>query len=109
MAAQLITKEVFLSELTKELEYLKDGGTPYRIKTAELSLFVAHCVDTVELFFNLEETLKKVKLLLPDADPERIKDVSEMLKTISRYLNMQANLSENLKLKLQERKKKRKS
>lgn len=99
----------FLSGLEKELKYLKDGGTSYRIKTAELSLMVAKTVKDVSLFLDREVALKTVTKLLPSADFNRLKDVAKMLNVVLGCLNLDTTLSDEVKEKFFERKSKRRA
>ena len=51
--------EMYLNELSKEFEYLQNGGASYRIETATLSLEIAQKVKSFDLFWN-KKLLKKL-------------------------------------------------
>ncbi|MCL1990896.1 MAG: hypothetical protein FWG67_08420 [Defluviitaleaceae bacterium] len=103
-----ISYEIFLNELSKEFEYLQNGGTSYRVGTATFCLELAHKVSDVTLFLE-QETAKKVVLMhFPYVDTERLKDVTKMLNTVATSLELKANLSDEIKELLLARKRKRK-
>jgi len=102
-----ISHQDFLDELNREVEWLKNGATSYRAKTAELSLIVARQTESFELFSNKESTLKLVSEFLLDIDSEREKDIAKMLHTIYATLELEMTTPEDVKKMLFERKKKR--
>ena len=102
-----VSYEMFLNELSKELEYLQNGGTTYRIETATSCLELAHKVNDVNLFLEQETSEKFVLAHLPHVDDERSKDVTKMLNTVARNLELKVNLTDEIKELLIARKKKR--
>jgi len=104
-----VTFPEFRSELEREVFYLNDGGTSYRQKTAELSLKVADLVKDVKPFFSLDTALQTVKNLFPKEDLFRLKDVAKLLSVVLNDLLSKANLSEELKQKLNRRRQNRES
>ena len=109
MSEKLVTYEEFLTELHQELEYLRDGGTSYRVETAELSLFAAQKVDDFQLFLHKEETENWLKTLALDSDNERLNDVTKMLNTMLESLYLKAALTSETEEELLARKRKRRS
>jgi len=104
-----VARQDFLDELEKEFEYLKNGGTSYRVDIAELCLFVAQRVEEVDSFFDRENAQKVAASLLPDANLERLRDVAKMLNTVIDCFYLEATTPDEVKKKLLERKRKRKS
>ena len=102
-----VSYEMFLSELSKELEYLQNGGTSYRIETATFCLELAHKVNDVNLFLEQETAEKVVLMHLPYVDAERSKDVTKMLNTVAVGLELKASLTDEIKELLLARKRKR--
>lgn len=98
----------FVDELVKEVAYMKNGGTKYRQRTAELSLSIAKKVHEVNRFLNREDSFKTVSRLLPDEDLERLKDVSKMLNVVAVDLHLKTNRSVEFKELLSKRMKKAK-
>ena len=104
-----ISYQVFLDELARETDWLKNGGTTYRVKTAELSLEVANKTSDIDAFSSRDMVMQLVTMLLPDIDVERAKDVAKMLYTVYSTLELEANIPLDIKQMLFERKKRRKS
>ncbi|GGM34580.1 hypothetical protein GCM10011351_20730 [Paraliobacillus quinghaiensis] len=73
------TYDNFYEALKDQYEYLLNGGTSYRKKTALLALNIAKEVKQVDLFFDHERTKQFVRQYLPDEDNYRVLDVSKML------------------------------
>jgi len=103
-----VSYEMFLNELSKEFEYLQNGGTSYRIETATFCLEVARKINDVNSFLEKEATEKIVLLHFPYVDAERLQDVTKMLNTVANSLELKANLPDEIKESLLARKKKRK-
>ena len=99
--------EIFLNELSKEFEYLQNGGTSYRIETVTFCLELARKINDVNPFFEKEATEKIVLLHFPYVDTERLKDVTKMLNTVANSLELKADLTDEIKELLLVRKKKR--
>jgi len=99
----------FINELTDELMSMRADGTSYRRETAKLSLFVAKQVESVKPFFDRKVACETVAQLLPTKDLERLKDVAKMLHVVLLDLHSKANQSDELKARLTERARKRKS
>lgn len=102
----MFTYEEFIADLKGQLDYQLDGGTSYRIKTAELALKVAEKVDDVELFFERETAQELTNQLLQDFNDERKSDVAEFLFHSARYLLRKKNMTDDIKVYLKEMKKK---
>ena len=103
-----VSYEMFLNELSKEFEYLQNGGTSYRIETATFCLELAHKVNDINLFLEQETAEKIVLMHLPHVGTERLKDVIKMLNTVATSLELKASLTEEIKELLLARKRKRK-
>ena len=103
----LITHQTFLDELTKELKYLKNGGTSYRVETAELCLHIAKETKDIEVFLDRGSAEEIVTDILSDTNIDRIKDVAKMLNVILESLQLETTLTDEVKLKLMERKRRR--
>jgi hypothetical protein len=99
-----VTKEQFLSELERELAYLKDGGTSYRVETAELAVALGKKMNELSLLADKVKIAEWVAMELTDIDRERLLDVSKFLKTIYGHLKLYAELDEDLKQELEKRK-----
>jgi AraC-like DNA-binding protein len=99
----------FLHELQKELKFHQNWGTSYRQKTAELSLEVANKVGAVAPFLERDVAKQTVSRLLPDLDRHRLEDVAKMLHVIAKELHMNANLSDEVKAYVQQKRQHRKS
>ena len=102
-----VSYEMFLNELSKEFEYLQNGGTSYRIETATFCLELVRKINDANPFLEKEATEKIVLLHFPYADAERLKDVTKMLNTVANSLELKANLTDEIKELLLARKKKR--
>lgn len=86
----------FLNELEKEVSFFRNGGTTYRLRTAEIALDIAQSVKTVDLFLDFEIAKEIVSNLLPEHDHHR-NDVAKMLYTIARDLEVNATLPIDVK------------
>lgn len=102
----MITYEEFIADLKDQLDYQLDGGTSYRIKTAELALKVAEKVDDVELFIKRETVCGLTDQLLKDYNDDRKSDVAEFLYHTAKYLFRKKNMTDEMKNYLKEMKKK---
>lgn len=98
-----ITYINFVHELEKEYEYLRNGGTSYRIKTAEISLEVAKKAGSVLPFLGLESAKESVSTFYDYLDNYRIEDVAKMLNVIAKDLSFNILLSEECKNYIQEK------
>lgn len=87
----------YLTELKKEVDYHKNGGTTYRKASADLALNVASKVGKMTPFLNREEAKNHVKSTYPELDTERIQDVGKMLHVIARELSLNHTRSEEVK------------
>ncbi|WP_052947934.1 hypothetical protein [Aneurinibacillus tyrosinisolvens] len=102
----------FVEELKRAIEYQRDGGTDYRLKTAELSLYVANQDGTMEPFYESRESSREVvaRFIKDNHDEDRIDDVAKALYTISRRLvfkaTMPIELKEHIAIRREERRKK---
>lgn len=97
--------DTFLTELQKEFDYQANGGTSYRKRTAMLALEVAHQIGDTAPFFDLENVRETVSVLYPKLDTERVEDVSKFLCTIAKDLYLKANLSDEVKAYVQQKRK----
>ena len=102
-----VINQIFLDELTKELNYLKNGGTSYRVETAELFLNIAKETNDIKAFLDRKNAEEIVTTILSEANIDRIKDVAKMLNVILESLQLETTLTDEVKLKLMERKRKR--
>jgi len=102
-----VSYETFLNELSREFEYLQNGGTSYRIETATLCLEIAHKINDITSFLDPITAEEIVLLYLPYVDAERLKDITKMLNTVAKSLELKANLTDEIKELLLARKKKR--
>ena len=102
----MFTYEEFIADLKGQLDYQLDGGTSYRIKTAELALKVAEKVDDVELFIKRETVRELTNQVLQDYNDERRLDVAEFLFHNTKHLSRKKNMSNDIKEYIQEMKKK---
>jgi hypothetical protein len=100
---QVVSFTEFLQELQKEWRFHLNEGTSYRQKTAELPLEVARKVGGVAPFFELEVAKQTVSRLLPFLDHYRVEDVAKMLHVIAKELHMNANLSDEVKAYVQQK------
>lgn len=91
-----IPYSLFLSELQKEEEYLSQS-TPYRYKTAQMAAETAKKFSCIDLFLDEQEVRKTVLSVFPEADEERVKDVTKMLRVIARDLQIKSSLSNEAK------------
>lgn len=87
---------------------MKNEGTSYRQKTAELSLSLAKQVKDVSVFLNRDVVYRLVSDHVPVEDDYRAQDVAKMLNDILLDLNLKATRSDDRRLRLLERKKNRK-
>lgn len=76
--------EKFINELEDEYQYHLNGGTSYRIKTAQLSLEVAKKVGDIAPFLEQETSKETVYNMNPGLDLHRIEDVAKMLRVIAK-------------------------
>lgn len=109
MNNEVVDYPQFLSELEKEVESFDDVKNSYRKETARLSLSALKMEARVELFSSRESAYKTVSNLLPNVDKFRLQDVSKMLHVIFSDLRFKKNISDDLLLKLAQRKENRKS
>src|SRR5690606_17215527 len=88
-----------------EIKYFKNGGrgSSYRLKTAEFSLMVAKKINDVTPFYERNDSMEVVSILLQSEDEYRRKDVAKMLNVITRNLHRKANLTDEYKEYLQKR------
>ena len=103
----LITHQIFLDELTEELNYLKKGGTSYRVETAELCLHITKEIEDIKVFLDRGNAEKIVTDIFSGTNIDRIKDVAKMLNAILESLQFETTLTDEVKLKLMERKRRR--
>lgn len=108
MAELEISKEELLKELNLELAYHSEGGSTYRSETTRYSLNVATSLPDTQLFFNRDDTYVEVKLLYPELDEDRLRDVSKMLSVITRDLYRKKTMTPELKAFLEDRRRNRK-
>lgn len=94
----------FLAKLKDGLEYLSDGGTSYRIETAQISLNVAIQAGTILPFILKEDAKSTVLNYFPNLDYERIGDVSKFLTTIANHFKIETFLTEDAKKYFEQRK-----
>jgi len=98
-----VTITELINELEDELNYLKDGGSEYRIKTAELSLKIAKEINNVTPFFDRNNSLEVVSRLLQNEDDERRYDVAKMLNVITKSTYKKLNYTDEYKESLRQR------
>lgn len=91
------------TELEKELSYLEG----YRKRTAQLAMQVLDNVEDVNVFLEMESSHTVVKDCLNE-DEYRMQDVGKMLNVLLGNLMMDDNLTDEMKQKLEERKRRRK-
>lgn len=109
MSQQLaVSQTKFINELTREVAYMKTGGTSYRQKTAELSLNLAKKVKDVSVFLNRSDIDDLVYDHHQPLDDDQAQDVAKMLNVVLLDLNLKASQSDDRRLRLLERKKTRK-
>ncbi|WP_027416257.1 hypothetical protein [Aneurinibacillus terranovensis] len=91
---------VFVEELERQIEHHRgEGGTSYRLETAELSLDIALKTGVMEPFYLSRESSREVvaRFLKDHHDDDRIDDVAKALYTMSRRLIFKAMMPEELK------------
>lgn len=93
----------FYRLLEKQYEYLYNGGTDYRIKTAELSLDVAKKYNQIQPFLDMENAKIEVKKHFPNIDEERLNDVSKMLYANAREVNLKSKQPPEFKKMIREK------
>lgn len=103
-----VTKEALLTELNLELQYHEADGPSYRSETTRLAIKVANSLPDTDVYFDRSETLKVVKKLIKEENEYRLLDVAKMLSVITKDLHRRKNVPEDIKVLLEERKKKRK-
>lgn len=75
--------ETFVTELQKEVRYLQNGGTSYRIATAELSLRLADHVQDIVPFLDKNSAKETVSNFWPELDHHRKSDVAKFLHCVA--------------------------
>lgn len=103
-----VSKSELLNELGKEYSYHAQDGATYRSQTTEIAIEVASKLHRTDLFFDREKTFQFVTKEFVNLDEDRRKDVSKMLTVITRDLHRKKTLPEDVKMQLEERRKKRK-
>lgn len=103
-----VLHDEYVRELTGLFNYLSDGGTEYRKKTAELALTVAKQVVDPYDFWSRARAAEHLFNRLPGLDEERRKDVSKMLSVTVRDLHRKYNRSSEVARYVEEKRKKRK-
>lgn len=73
-----VSKQDLLKELEKELEYHKDSGTSYRIRTTELAIKVINSTEE-DTFTDKETVRSEIEKGLVDEDEERKQDVTKLI------------------------------
>ena len=96
-SVDFVTLDGFRDEVNREVEWLKNGATSYRVKTAELSLLVVKEIETPDYFCDLKTAIKKVSELFPNEDSERKKDVAKMLHTIFSSMELELETPQEIK------------
>ena len=86
-----------VEKLQQQNDYLSEGGTSYRQRTAELALKVAREVGDVTPFYNQIKASVVVAQLLPELDIHRKEDVAKMLRVVVNRLHLNATLSNDVK------------
>lgn len=106
MKQQLEQKNIdFVNAVEDAYQYLKNGGTPYRKKTAELSLKVAKHYNQHKYFLDYYRSIDMISDLYPLLDEERLNDVAKFLYTIARKVEMAYTLPDDVKKYVEERRK----
>lgn len=98
-----ITNEEFLKTVIFEIEAMKEYGTSYRYKTAELSLEVLKVHFDVDLYRNRQKAYEVAANVLTDSNEERLLDVAQMLNSLLVSLERKLNASEDFKVLLAEK------
>lgn len=93
----IVSFKDFIEKLQQQYDYLLEGGTSYRQRTAELALEVARKVDSVSPFYDNNEAREAVIQLYPDLDVDRREDVAKMLRVVVNRLHLDATLSDEVK------------
>lgn len=92
-----------INELSKELQYLENGGTSYRKETARRALTVARETRDIHVFTDRNLAIKTTSNFLIEEDTHRINDVAKMLNVVVSDLHYKASLSDEIKEKLEKR------
>jgi len=103
-----ITLAIYLKHLTEFLDYQLDGGTEYRIKTAECSLHLAKMGKEPHFFSNLDRGFAWVKEKFPDENNERQIDIAQHLYHSYWHLYNVLNIADEIQQALKARQKSRK-
>lgn len=103
-----VLHDEYVKELNDLLNYLSDGGTEYRSKTAELALAVAKQVEDPYDFWSRTKATEYLFNRLPGLDEDRHKDVSKMLSVTIHNMHVKYNRSAEVSQYVEEKRKKRK-
>ena len=87
----------FVEKLQQQYEYLSEGGTSYRQRTAELALEVARKVRNVIPFHDNDDAGELVTHLFLDFNFHRREDVAKSPRVVENRLNLNATLSNEAK------------
>lgn len=87
----------FVEKLQQQYDYLLEGGTSYRQRTAELALEVARKVGNVNPFYDNDDARELVNQLFPELNLHRSEDVAKMLRVVVNRLHLNATLSDEVK------------
>ncbi|WP_217269610.1 hypothetical protein [Neobacillus endophyticus] len=94
----------FLKEIQREIDYHTNGGTSFRRTSAEFSLQVAMAIGEFSPFLDRKSSEEIVTRLHPNLSIEKKKDISKMMNVIARELYRKANMADEIRRYLQERK-----
>lgn len=99
-----VTMDMFLTELRSEHGAMQES-TNYRRKTADMALELAQNVKSTFVFSTLDNAYNALKSYFNTNDEERLLDVSKFLNVLYAQLNKALNMSDNVRLQLEQRKK----
>lgn len=100
-----VSHSTFVSLLTKEAALMKNHGTTYRQKTAELSLNIAKKEKNPQSFLKRDKAYKVVCSYLTDEPEERLKDVTKYLHFLYLHLYFKDEVTTKVKKEHTKRKK----
>jgi hypothetical protein len=93
----------FLKELQNEIEFHTNGGTSFRRTSAEYSLQIARMVGEFPPFLDRKSAEKIVAQLQPNLSIEKRKDISKMMNVVAKDLCRKANMSDEFRQYVQEK------